>query len=659
MNSERAAFKAILWKEFRENLKWAVLGLILVSLGVVYCVERLITNSAYGGGLNWSDLSFGLFGLSRLLPPVVGLMIGLAQVVLENRGDNWGFLTHRPVPRSTLFWGKAVSGILLYFVAVSVPLVCGLLWIATPGHLPMPFDVHMTFPVIADILCGLVYYFAGLLTGMRDARWYASRVMGIGSGVVCSSALSVVPEFWQAVTCCTIGILISAASAWGAFVEGGRFGSQPRVTRFATAVTIGAGLLITGSVIFAGFSSFLPAFNGRSSDQGIVFTGDGDAIADVLGLREMPMVSSQMISPSIHYSWNGDYRNPSEYFQAIQSNDALSNGAAFTWYYIPRIGRFAAYQNRPAKLIGWLGPHGFTSGTAIPEDRFERPLVGTIFKWGPTLISFEDAVFRLDLNHRYIEKIFTADSGESIIGASDSNSGGPRLSELGDKARFVAISTAKRVVIQSGNATPLLSAPRDSNNLNYGSVIVYRSRLASEPQTFVLYTNGFNLPALMTQYGPTGTRVGQYTIPGRFHPETLTWGYALLLSVTENVAMRTLLSKYSIFRDAFIQPSPGQRLVSWLIPLLEGVLFAALAFSRGRRYAFSRGRLFLWSATGFALGPLGYALMLSLLEWPAFEKCSACSRPRLVTRDNCEHCSKPFSLPHADGTEVFEPVPSN
>ena len=123
-----------------------------------------------------------------------------------------------------------------------------MLWMATPGHLPMPFDVHLVLPVIADVLCGLVYYFAGLLTGMREARWYASRVMGIGMGIVCSIALSVVPEFWQAAACCAVGILMTSASAWGTFVQGGRFESQSPIMRFATGVSIGAGLLVIGAV---------------------------------------------------------------------------------------------------------------------------------------------------------------------------------------------------------------------------------------------------------------------------------------------------------------------------------------------------------------------------------------------------------------------------
>jgi hypothetical protein len=113
--------------------------------------------------------------------------------------------------------------------------------------------------------------------------------------------------------------------------------------------------------------------------------------------------------------------------------------------------------------------------------------------------------------------------------------------------------------------------------------------------------------------------------------------------------MWVILRKHSIFDVSFIRPSPDKLLVSWLIPLLEGILFAALAFARGRRYAFSAGRLSLWTAIAVAFGPLGFALMLSLLEWPAFEKCPECGRDRLATREaaNTATSRSPCRMPTA------------
>jgi len=682
MNIDRGAFKAILWKEFRENLKWAVLGMLFVSVGMFLFLQRLLGQSSNGGELNWSDVSTRLFWATPFLTAVVGLLLGLAQVVLENRGDKWSFLTHRPVRRTMLFWGKAVAGILLYVGAVGLPLSGAILWMSMPGHIPMPMDLHLVLPVVADILCGLVYYFAGLLTGMRDARWYATRVMGIGMGFVCSIALSLVPEFWQAVACCAAGVLMTGASAWGTFVQGGRFESQSRIMRFATSVSIGAGLLITGSVAFDVGTSFLPAFVSNSNYTLYRIAADGtvvrvlyedDKIVEVQDLQGKPIeryrdrearralgngvVASQTFGPWPRLSWNGNYRKTSGSFQPIASYDTLSNGAAFTWYYITRLGRIAAYDNRSARLVGWLGPRGFVSGTDMPADRFEHPLATPIANL-PTLFVFEDAVYRVDLNLRHIEKIFTSETGESVTGASDSNVGSSNAPEFLAKARFVAISTTKRVVVQSRDGSTQLSTPLDPNFYKFGHVAVFRSLRTSDPQTFIWYTDGFNLGGFVMQYGSTGTPIAQYTLPSVFSYNTLTWGYVLLRSVMESLAMRTLLWKHSIFNVSTIQSSPNQLLVSWLIPLLEGVLFAALAFVRGRRYAFHAARLSLWTAIGFALGPLGFALMLSLVEWPALENCPACGRSRLVTRESCEHCNKPFLSPGADGTEVFEPIPS-
>jgi hypothetical protein len=683
MSTDRGPFKAILWKEFRENLKWAVLGSLFVSIGVFLFLRRLLGESTYGGGLNWADVAHSPFWAIPLLTPPVGLMIGIAQVVLENHGDSWGFLTHRPMQRSGLFWGKALAGITLYFAAVGLPLSGASVWAAIPGHLPMPMDVRMVLPLIADILCGLVYYFAGLLTGMREAKWYASRVMGIGIGIVCSHAVTVVPEFWQAVACCALGILITSASAWGTFVQGGRFDSQSPIMRFAAAVCISSGLLLIGLAAFNVGASFLPAMVPDSIVTSHTVTGDGvlveadyddNMIVAVRDLQGMPIeryrdpeeraalhrgvASTSTMYPEIRTAWNGDYRNTEKFFQPIESTDQLANGETVTWYYIPRLGRYAAYQNRTRRLIGWMGPGGFTAGTEMSKDRFESKMVGN-YRPNLTLITFEDAVYRLDLWRQRIYKIFTADSGESVVGASESFSIGPFSQGAERYTQFDAISTTKRVVVQTREGASLVSAPRDARSGNFRGVIVYRSMMTSEPKTFIWYSNDFGMSGFVEQFESRGTPVAQYTFPSVANSSTLTWGYVLLASSIQNPMMRMLRWEDSLFRASNIRHSTGQLLTWWLIPFLEGALFAALAFTRGRRFAFSSRRLSLWTTICFLLGPLGYSLMLSLLEWPALEKCPACGRSRLVTRDYCEHCSKPFHSPDVDGTEVFEPIVSN
>jgi hypothetical protein len=90
--------------------------------------------------------------------------------------------------------------------------------------------------------------------------------------------------------------------------------------------------------------------------------------------------------------------------------------------------------------------------------------------------------------------------------------------------------------------------------------------------------------------------------------------------------------------------------------LLSAVVFAVASFVLAHRYALSTTHCVGWSLCGFLFGPTGLLLLLALHEWPALVTCHHCRKPRVVTRDTCEHCDTPHAPPAADGTEIFEPA---
>ena len=73
----------------------------------------------------------------------------------------------------------------------------------------------------------------------------------------------------------------------------------------------------------------------------------------------------------------------------------------------------------------------------------------------------------------------------------------------------------------------------------------------------------------------------------------------------------------------------------------------------GRRYRFCLGAQAGWAAFHVLFGVPGLLAFLSVQEWPAYESCPACKRPRLVDREQCEHCRAGFAPPEKTGTEVF------
>ena len=129
-------------------------------------------------------------------------------------------------------------------LALGIPFVCLETWKARPGNLPAPYHWRTSLPWLADILSGLVYYFAGMLTAQRDVRWYGSRGLALAAAFFCSFLVWVLPEFWQALLAIGIIGLLVGVAAWGSFCAGGAYAPQPRFAKAALAMTFLAGLLI-------------------------------------------------------------------------------------------------------------------------------------------------------------------------------------------------------------------------------------------------------------------------------------------------------------------------------------------------------------------------------------------------------------------------------
>src|SRR6266850_5869501 len=177
--------KTIIRKELRENLKLAALGIVIFTL--------LILQSYHDSSSALQDMSSQPYGYAQIAEKVqpllasgfltqtcffcaiFGALLGWMQIFNERHRDLQAFLLHRPATRTEIFSAKAIAGSVLYLLTTALPLLCLLAWVRFPGHLAVPFEWRMAIPSLAYCLAGLVFYFAGMLTGLRQARWYASR----------------------------------------------------------------------------------------------------------------------------------------------------------------------------------------------------------------------------------------------------------------------------------------------------------------------------------------------------------------------------------------------------------------------------------------------------------------------------------------------------
>jgi hypothetical protein len=227
--------KALVRKEFRENVKLAVLGLVIYTLMLFQQYRSDVVSPRATG----QPLVSGAFLMSTAwFCGIFGAVLGWLQIHNERRPDLWAFLIHRPVTRTTIFLGKVIAGLGLYAVVAGLPLLGFIVWARLPGRVAAPFEPAMLLPVTAYFLAGTVSYFAGMLTGLRQARWYGSRALGLGVALIVVLIMAERPEFWQGLLIIFIGAAMLITGTWGAFQSQGYYRGQPAGGKAALTATL-------------------------------------------------------------------------------------------------------------------------------------------------------------------------------------------------------------------------------------------------------------------------------------------------------------------------------------------------------------------------------------------------------------------------------------
>lgn len=683
--------RAMIGKEWRETAPWAMMALVGLGLTAVYALSQ---GQRQVGGDPWVGawqvwLTVGA--------PLVAAALGLLQILKEQRRDQWAFLVHRPVPRGTLFWGKVVAGLSLYLFAVGVPFGLTHLWAALPGNVAAPYDARLMLPGLADILGGSVFYFAGMLTALRPARWYGSRALPLPAALVSAGLVTVVPEFRHALLVITLFAAVFAVAAWGSFLTSGDYAPQPKVARFALATTLLLGLAVS----VAGAFALVAAFGGSVSrshvytdyaltrqgrlarvttDNGTIlratdleghlitglaktgYPGDGENFLRMTALLQQWRRPEGAVS----------YRDFRRFFTPLPSTPDMA------WYFSNADRRALGYSllHNPHRLAARLGKTGFAPASAPLPPAFEGPLrtssLSPYFAYGSgreQVLVFDRSVFWLNVNDRRLTRLASVPPPQRIAGvAAFQSSTAPGAA---DPTTTLVIATPSefRSVAPDGKRllrTPRLFDPRAYPNVEVaqtptGGLLFFwynpRYPLPGEPDK--------KLPSYVSRVARDGAVQETLTLPRLPEPPNQASSTAPLGLILPPGAFAVggiyLLAAHQLDRRGdtslwvhFFLGEVRLLLPALWVSLFIGLACAAGAVAVGRRCGWGRTAQIRWAVGVFLLGAFGLLLLLALDEWPAREPCPHCGRKRVVTRERCEHCGAPFSLLAPDGTEIFD-----
>jgi hypothetical protein len=679
--------KALIFKEWRKHLKWVPLpGLvILLVFSIEHPVEPML-----------GEMDAYYYCLTAV---VFAAALGFLQIVFDAHGDKRSLLLHRPLSPSRIFLAKSVAGVSLYLLALGIPFACLERWYATPGNMPAPFHWRTGLPWLADILSGLVYYFAGMLTAQREARVYGSRGLATAAAFFCSYLVWALPEFWQALV--AIGIIGSfvGVAAWGSFCTGGAYRTLPRFGKAALAMTMLLGLLILSMMGKQMIGEWLdPGMHYQvdvDHEGRVSFSADKDGIGEI-ARTDLNGQATDLKGKRFWYAnatlleWptQWGYRHNGRFYVQCRNSSTPGNEK---WYFDHAHGRLLGFDAYHHQLLGSFGPYGFKPAGEKPGERFQGELRYVANKsqyMTSDFLIFPGGVYGVDFGGRSIRMFFTPAEGETVITAR-------RWFDERDNRTLVVVSTDRSFHVITEKGSPVVSMPRAFGPGKHGPIFV--GRFENPERYFIWYQLRYWLrepeeyrtePSYLLEYDGAGRELARRAVPPFPYPAA-SYAEALFGLVTPMTEAATLVgasqyvrsaerSKGSIHKPSLLSYfesfqyyipgtstlattiSPSAQPPSGLIPsyialiLLSAAASALGCFLLARRYAFSLARRIGWALCGFFFGWVGFVLMLVLQEWPTRVVCPLCRRLRVVTRDTCEHCGALHAAPVVDGTEIFE-----
>lgn len=671
--------KPMLVKELRQNLKWAIGVLVVMSLGAIYLgwgltqpVRPFFIAFMWRGNYPFERFQM----LSTLGCPLAGLLLGVLHMAAEKRRDLWAFLVHRPISPTTIFLAKATAGLGLYLVAVGVPVGVGTAWLAAPGHVAAPFYWPMALPAVADVLTGGVYYLAALLVTMREARWYGSRTLAVGVAVLCSVLVVAAPDFWMALVAIAVAAGVLGVAAWGSFIAGGRYEPQPVVAKAA----LGASLIAGIAIAFVVGGTILSATGGvpQYTWTGYQLTADGEVvrltqdrwgqtveITDLDGVRredlerrskekgwyEMFLRTGAVVVRSA--PGRVDPYGPLRYRQSrlFYAQIATRGMRSTLWGYSYREQLLLAFDRLRKVVVGRLGPDGYTAEPGRPTRRFGRDIVVLLPQSG--LLVFPDVVYGLDANERAVQRLYTPTKGRMVLGVSV-----PRVWQQGE----IVVVTEGAIGFVTSEGADLIEVKLEHDLARYGNM---RFAITDEPQRYFVWyapspdlgAEAREMPGHLIVYDTDGAVLARHELPPiPLSRAVSTWRDAVIgLAVPPAfmvAAFVTMLVQQG--SGPFGAEDESQGYIGIVLALLVAVACAVVTVVLARRYALGRGRQWGWGVFNFLVGPAGVLLLWGLRDWPARQACHGCGVMRVVDRDRCEHCDAQFPPPVPDGTEIFE-----
>lgn len=182
-------------KEFRECLPWMVAAAaFLLILGSLWLWDMAQRGAEYQYRYRVFERYSEVYGYELTMRPIgdvgalvfisavgLGLALGVRQFWVADFTGTWGFILHRSTHRTTILAAKICAALISLIVAIGL-VWSYLSWRANlPDYSPVPLPKRCF--IIQGLLAGstgLLFYLGAGLVGLSKAKWYTTKLAGLG-----------------------------------------------------------------------------------------------------------------------------------------------------------------------------------------------------------------------------------------------------------------------------------------------------------------------------------------------------------------------------------------------------------------------------------------------------------------------------------------------
>ncbi|MDA8563913.1 hypothetical protein N9L06_05620 [Mariniblastus sp.] len=680
---------AIFKKELRDCLRWTPLGM---SLGLIMLYMSL-PNEIYSATAMDGTLAAQL-GLAAALTAIA---LGLLQSLLDTRNDSRGYLLHRPISASNIFWGKVAAGYVAYMVSLAVPVIVAMIYLQAKGIERLPTNALQVVPFLFFSFAVFLLHPTVIWIANRDAHWVGTRLLpAIGTIFVTYMffGLGFAFESFAASASLTLAIFACLAfvtlfGAKHAFVHQSQL--PPRSASHWRSITCMVGLVFSGIVLYGSACGFLlnsiPTTPGDNITYKITMNSQGEWQQVAKKAPAHDRSDEYFLTRGI--DGKGEFTKVDDSWQEEHGSRlhaaSYGHGSPLKQFKYLGFSRSETAKGGSVTLVGHRGKLLVYDGT--------KTMVSIVTPSGRLKHLDEASVDFLKLDAFYVLN----SSSQISLGATAN----PLLVDdhglyqfISDQLRVEKLSDGKfdRVMLlleEIDRPASLWTLSDDTLTMHHVAAKDPADEMPQANSPKIEATRNFKLPPLDLKSSES------WKITPPTDEETLRvvrtpeGGHAL---IRENSATR--VSDYAVLGDGGIEtlgsvklPMPqtgrSEAWVGWSLPpvllavvgaivsLMVGVgidwpfaiVFAAIGHAvlaalatwwLAGRYGIAGRARTTWTILGSLLGFGTLIGMLAIYRRHVLAECPRCREDRRIDLDKCEHCGKLWDPPQPEGIEIFQ-----